>query len=59
MTRREKLEEQYEDAYFALLMDAVAEKEGVRLEELNDHLNQDPSAAVPEEAGWRTEREDR
>lgn len=26
MTRREKLEEQYEDAYFALLMDAVAER---------------------------------
>lgn len=53
MTRREKLEEQYEDAYFALLMDAVAEKEGVRLEELNDHLNQDPSAAVPEEPDRR------
>ena len=53
MTRREKLEEQYEDAYFALLMDAVAEKEGVRLEELNDQLNQDPSAAVPEEADRR------
>ena len=42
MTRREKLEEQYEDAYFALLMDAVAEKEGARLEELNDQLNRDP-----------------
>lgn len=53
MTRREKLEEQYEDAYFALLMDAVAEKEGVRLEELNDQLNRDPSAAVPEEADRR------
>lgn len=53
MTRREKLEEQYEDAYFALLMDAVAEKEGVRLDELNDQLNQDPSAAVPEEADRR------
>ena len=44
MTRREKLEEQYEDAYFALLMDAVAEKEGARLEELNDQLNRDPTA---------------
>ena len=53
MTRREKLEEQYEDAYFALLMDAVAEKEGARLEELNDQLNQDPGAAVPEEADRR------
>ena len=46
MTRREKLEEQYEDAYFALLMDAVAEKEGARLEELNDQLNRDLSAVT-------------
>ena len=53
MTRREKLEEQYEDAYFALLMDAVAEKEGLRLEELNDQLNQDSSADVPEKADRR------
>ena len=53
MTRREKLEEQYEDAYFALLMDAVAEKEGARLEELNDQLNRDPTAAVPEEIDRR------
>jgi len=45
MTRREKLEEQYEDAYFALLMDAV--------EELNDQLNRDPTAAVPEEIDRR------
>ena len=53
MTRREKLEEQYEDAYFALLMDAVAEKEGARLEELNDQLNRDPTAAVLEEIDRR------
>ena len=53
MTRREKLEEQYEDAYFALLMDAVAEKEGARLEELNDQLNRDPNAAIPEEVDRR------
>lgn len=56
MTRREKLEEQYEDAYFALLMDAVAEREGARLEELNDQLNQDPNAAVPEEVDRRCRR---
>lgn len=47
MNRREELLEQYEDAYFALLMDEVAEKEGMRLEKLNISLLNDPTAEVP------------
>lgn len=49
MTRREKLEEQYEDALFALLMDDIADEEGQALLEENERLKHDPSAAVPEE----------
>ena len=49
MTTREQLEEQYEDAYFALLMHKIAEQDGARLERLNGELQNDPAAAVPEE----------
>lgn len=49
MNRREKLLEQYEDAYFALLMDEVAEQEGARLEKINEELQDDPSADVPKQ----------
>ena len=49
MTTREQLEEQYEDAYFALLMHKIAEQGGARLEHLNEELQNDPAAAVPEE----------
>lgn len=49
MTRLDYLQDQYEDAYFALLMHEVAEQEGVRLEKLNEELQNDPAAAVPEE----------
>ena len=49
MTTREQLEEQYEDAYFALLMHKIAEQDGARLEHLNEELQNDPAAAVPEE----------
>ena len=49
MTTREQLEEQYEDAYFALLMHKIAERDGARLEHLNEELQNDPAAAVPEE----------
>ena len=49
MNRREKLLEQYEDAYFALLMYEVAEQEGARLERINKELQDDPKAAVPEQ----------
>ena len=48
MTQHERLLEEYEDAYFALLMEEVAKKEGERLEALNERLQNDPNAAVPE-----------
>ncbi len=51
--RREELQEQYEDALFALLMDDYIEEEGKRLQEENERLKNDPSAAVPEEARQR------
>ncbi len=35
MTRHERLLENYEDAYFALLMEDVAQMEGARLDQLN------------------------
>ncbi len=47
MTRREQLQEQYEDALFALLMDEVATVEGAKPMEENKALQQDPLAAVP------------
>ncbi len=53
MTRREKLQEAYEDALFALLMEDVIEEEGQRLTEKNEQLKQDPSAAVPYELNER------
>ena len=49
MNKIEYLQDQYEDAYFALLMHEVAEQEGMRLEQLNRELQTDPDAAVPEE----------
>lgn len=49
MNRREKLQDAYEDALFALLMEDVIEEEGKRLNEENERLKQDPSAAVPKE----------
>ena len=53
MTRRERLLEQYEDAYFALLMEDVMLQEGQRLEEWNQQLLEDPGAAVPESLARR------
>lgn len=53
MTRREKLQEAYEDALFALLMEDVIEEEGQRLAEKNEQLKRDPSAAVPGELNER------
>ena len=49
MNRKEQLQEQYEDALFALLMDDMMEEEGRQLLEENERLKQEPSAAVPEE----------
>lgn len=48
MTNRERLQENYEDALFALLMDDVAQTEGERLIRENDALQEDPNAAIPE-----------
>lgn len=48
MTRRERLQENVEDAVFALLMEEVAEQEGKRLLEENERLKSDPSAKVPD-----------
>lgn len=53
MTRRDKLQENYEDALFALLMDEVAEREGQRYLEENERLKKDPDSAVPEELDRR------
>lgn len=53
MTRREKLQEQYEDALFALLMDDFAVSEGKSAEEENERLKNDPSCAVPPEVRRR------
>ena len=41
MTRHERLLENYEDAYFALLMEDVAQMEGARLDQLNMELQND------------------
>lgn len=48
MTRRELLQERYEDALFALLMDEIATEEGKKAEAENERLKNDPSAAIPE-----------
>ena len=49
MTRHERLVEAYEDAYFDLLMEEVVEMEGAEWERRLEELENDPSAAVPEE----------
>lgn len=49
MSRREQLQEQYEDALFALMMDDVVTAEGKKYLEENERLKNDPDAAVPEE----------
>lgn len=49
MTRHERLVEAYEDAYFDLLMEEVAEMEGAEWEMRLKELENDPSAVVPEE----------
>ena len=56
MTRREQLQEQYEDAFFALLMNEVAISEGKKALEENERLKNDPTAAVPEEVSKRCQK---
>ena len=53
MTRREKLQENFEDGLFALLMEEVAEQEGQRLLEENEKLKRDPESTVPPEVDRR------
>lgn len=48
MKRAKELFEQYEDAYFAILMDRVANEEGRKAIELNRQLKEDSNAEVPE-----------
>ena len=56
MTQKEQLWENYEDAVFAILMDAVAEQEGEKGLQLMEELEHDPSAQVPEEVQRRAEK---
>lgn len=49
MNRRELLQDQYEDAVFALLMDQIATIEGQEAIKENERLQNDPSAAIPED----------
>lgn len=56
MRNRDKLVEQYEDALFALLMDEVARSEGEAALLLNEQLQNDPNAEVPEEIRDRCEK---
>lgn len=48
-----QLQENYDDALFALLMDAYAQREGERLIAENERLQSDSSAAVPEDLDKR------
>ena len=53
MNEDERLYEQYEDAFFALLMNRVAEANGKELIQKNEELLTDPNAAVPESLSKR------
>ncbi len=53
MTRREQLQDRYEDARFALLMDELGAAEERWAQGESDRLNADPAAAVPEDLDRR------
>ena len=53
MTERERLLEEFDDAYFALLMEGVTNKEGEQLIALNEMLQDNPEAEVPESVDKR------
>ena len=53
MNEQEDLYAQYEDAFFALLMNEVAEAEGQELLKKNEQLLADPNADVPEAVSKR------
>lgn len=48
MTHREQLQDNYEDALFAIWMDDFAKRRGEELLKENERLQIDPAAAVPE-----------
>ena len=54
MNEDERLYEQYEDAFFALLMNRVAEANGKELMQKNEELLADPNAAIPESLNKRS-----
>ena len=56
MEQKDSLWESYEDAQFAILMDAVAEQEGQKGLQLLEELEKDPSAQVPEEVQRKAEK---
>lgn len=53
MNRREELQERYEEALFALLMDDVAMAQGKEAEEENERLKNDPTFEIPEDVDKR------
>lgn len=53
MKRVELLQERYEDALFALLMEGVSQSEGQKAWEENERLKQDPRAEIPGEVDRR------
>ena len=55
MKNREQLWEDYEEARFALLMDALAEAEGEEALRLSEALNRDPEGGLPPEVDRRCE----
>lgn len=56
MNRHEELQNRYEDAYFALLMEDVVRIEGEHALEENERLKSDPDSAVPEIVSLRCKR---
>lgn len=49
MNKQEKLQERYEDALFAIMMDELASSLGQEALEENERLKADPTAAVPDQ----------
>lgn len=53
MTHREEVQEQYEDALFALLMDDMAQEQGAAYETENERLKQEPEFSAPDKTDQR------
>lgn len=54
MKREERLREELEEAWFALVVEKIAQQEGAELNALNEQLKNDPQYAVPEELDRRS-----